>query len=396
MRTVEVFAQFFSPLTEALTDLRQLEVLLSDLGVDVELTEAHAEVVEGLLPLAFQLRQLTQQAEAMIADPEVQGEMDEGDVIDLVASVLDTVAALATTPTSSLQSLPGVLTDSQTWVRIARELPGYLLLTWLDNCLPLVPAVMGLGAAVVETPRPGGGAPRRVIAWDNLIALLRDPPAQIADTWNWGGDAFDADGFLKAVGLVVSAFGGAPRFVGPPAVLTDALGDRASPGAARVLDARLVTGGMAGQVGSVNLSGVGALSLMFTGVARPGADGVAGLAVMPVVAGAFTARSEIFDDVDLSLSATGAAAGGVGAALYPAGPEMILGQGAAEVSASLRLSSTPDTPWVLIGSETASHLRLERFAAAVSFVSDPPEVSVDLDLADALTLRIAAGRTPMA
>ncbi|SIT01073.1 hypothetical protein SAMN05421759_1104 [Roseivivax lentus] len=380
-----LFAQFFAPVTEAVDDLSAMEALLGDLGVDVPLTAAHEEALAAILPVRDLLRDLTETAESPPSD------LGEAFWIAQAATAFDAIAGLATLTDGDVAALPGVLGDRATWQRIARELPGYLLLTWLDDVYPVVTAFLALGGAIEVIPRGPGKPVRRRLDWAATGALLRDPPAQIAGTWSFGGTAFDANGFLVALSALFQAMGLRARLMNTPAIATAALGDRAPAAAMRALDGQLLSGTVLDGTTS------GLLSLMMTGAARPGGDTPAGLAVLPVLSGQFSLPPiDLGNDVSLSLSASGEAAGGAGLAIYPDGPEPILGQGAAEAGAAATLAGAPgagtaEPGWIVIGARAASHLRLDRFAFTMSVDSQPADLSVTLDLVEAIALRIAAG-----
>ncbi|WP_299690053.1 DUF6603 domain-containing protein [uncultured Tateyamaria sp.] len=389
--TFEIMAQFFAPLLEALEDVDSLQSLMSDLGVDLPLTAAHHTVVQDILPVAQDLRAILAEAQ----DDAAGNGITEQELFDLVTVVLDALASLATVDTSQIQSLSGTLTQAATWRRLGRELPGYLLLIWLDDFLPVAKAFLALGGAVERIPRGAGQLPRERLDWEATGLLLRNPPAQIADTWSFGGDAFNANGFISALAVLLHAFGFRARVVQTPGIVTQALGNRAPNAQTQALDGRLLAG-------STSLPGAGGatvqalLSLVMTGATRPNVDTPSGLAVLPVLSGGFNLPPQVFaDDISFELTASGEAAGGAGFAYYPSGPELLTGQGAVDANVVARLSGAPvnaagETGWVIAGARDASHLRLDRFAATVLVETNPPEMRVTLDLADALALRIAA------
>ncbi|MHA6323761.1 DUF6603 domain-containing protein [Roseivivax sp. CAU 1753] len=384
-QVVEIFAQFFAPVTDAVDDLGAMENLLGDLGVDVPLVAAHRTTLDAILPVGQLLNDLTETAE------NPPDNLDADFWIDQATSILEVLAGLAALGSSDVAGLPGTLSNPDTWARIARELPGYLLLTWLDDVYPVVPAFLALGGAIEVIPRGAGKPARRRLDWVATGQLLRDPPTQIATTWAFGGDAFDVNGFLAALSVLFQAMGFRSRLVNTPGIAGQALGDRAPVVPTRAMDGRLLSGTV------LDGTTTGILSLVMTGATRPGIDTPAGLAVLPVVSGQFTLPPmDLGNDIAFTLSASGEAAGGAGLAIYPSGPEVILGQGAAQASATATLSGAPvsdqgDTGWIIIGQRDASHLRLDRFAFSVRVDTTPADVSISLDLADAIALRIAAG-----
>jgi hypothetical protein len=378
-RVTEIFAQFFAPLLDALEDFRRMEALLSDLGIDVPLTAAHELVFRDILPVLEDLQHL--EAVALAST----GEDDPSD-LEKAAVAIELLSALAQTDTSDIQSLPGTLSDPDTWLQIARELPGYLLLTWLDDVYPVATAAMKLGGAIDTIPRGPGQPPRNVINWEAVAQLALNPPEQISQTWNFGGNDFDSDGFLTALAELIQALGGAPRLVRTPQIVLDAMDDRVPDGVPLALDGRILDGSTPNGVAS------GLFSLVMTAASRPGQGGRAGLAVMPMVSGAFSVSEPLDEDevTILTLDANGTASGGAGVALYPDDFDLILGTASASAAARFGISAAPEGGWVLIGKRSGSHLRLDHFAFDVTVTTSPPSIGISLNAEDAFALAIKA------
>lgn len=380
MRVTETFALFFAPLLEALEDITHMQALLGDLGVDVPLTDAHELIFRDILPVLDDLRDLEAVAAAAGADEDDPSDLDKA------LAAVQVLSGLADVNTSAISGLPGVLAQRATWEQIARELPGHLLLTWLDDVFPVTIAAMALGGAIATIPRGAGKPPRKVIDWAALGALIQNPPEQIATTWNWGGDDFNSDGFLVAMSELLQTLGASPRLITTPQIVLDALGNRAPDGRPIAVDGQLFAGT------TPDGSATGLFSLILTALARPGQGGRAGLAVLPMLSGSFTLSKPIdeAETITLSLGATGAAAGGVGLALYPQGPELVTDGGAVSASGTVSISGAPDDGWVIVGSRAGSHLRLDRFALETQVTLAPLGLSVTLDVEDAIALMIKA------
>lgn len=376
MAVTDLLAEFLSPLTEALEDMTVMQDLLSDLGIEVPLTAAHATALAGILPVAGSLAQLDQAAEGGAPlEPEAAAA--------LAATVFQAVSALAAQDADDLRTLPGALSDPATWARVARDLPGHLLLVWLDDFHPVPAAILALGGAVDLVPRGAGQAPRRVLDWNRVGALATNPPAQIAAAWRFGGQDFDADGFLRALAALAHALGLRPRIPTPAPQLLAALADRAADGATTVLQVAPLAGSPAGARTTATID--------LVGLSDPGAaGGLSGLALLPTITGTASAALTPAPGITLTVEAAGSASGGAGLAISPAGPAR-LGQVAGTASLSARLDGARPGGWVLAGAAPAAHLRIDRFAAAARLSVNPDDIGLTLDLADAITLHIAAG-----
>jgi len=397
---IETVAEIFVPLLDALESMPAMEALLSDLGIEVALTEMHATVFNDIMPLAVSLGSLVETAEAN-ADATGQEDVPDGleDALQVASVLFETLSALGAASADLRDQLPGELGQSATWERIGRELPGYLLIEWLDTFYPAAGAFLELGGAIDKVPRGAGQPPRRVFDWAAAAALVRDPPGQIAATWNWGGSDFDSSGMLIVLGRLLWGLGLRPRITVATRTTRAALGDR-SPSSPVGLTARILPrppkAGETSNDPALPFPMDGLAELVLTGVSRPGQTGTSGLALLPRLAGNFVLDHEIARDIDLRLSGQGEFAGGVALALYPDGPEILTGPDASAAAASVTLSFGGDRSaegggWYIVGGEDTTHLRINRFAAAVTVDTAPTDIRVLVDLEDAIALRVQAG-----
>jgi len=383
MSIAEIFVAVFSPLTDAVEDFKAMEDLLSDLGVDVPLAQAHQTTINQILPIQSTLSQIEQIASG-------QDDLDLEAIADLGAGVFDAIVALSTAPQNLRDALPGELIQASTWARVSEELPGHLILTWLDDFVPVAAALLELGGAIDLVPRAQGRPPRRVLNWQAIADLIVNPPARIAAKWRFGNDDFDADGFLKAFALLIYAIGPIPRLKGKSEQLSAALGNHDAPAARSVLEVAALGGDLAA------LQAMARLDLV--GVSEAGASqGPAGLALVPTISGLIDETIPITEDIDATISANGSVSGGIGVAVTPSGLERIgTASGTASISLGLAGEKSPAQNetiggWFLIGAPDRSHLRVERFAVTARASVNPNDVAVTIDMMDAIALHVTGG-----
>jgi len=345
--------------------------------------QAHQTTINQILPIQSTLSQIEQIASG-------QDDLDLEAIADLGAGVFDAIVALSTAPQNLRDALPGELIQASTWARVSEELPGHLILTWLDDFVPVAAALLELGGAIDLVPRAQGRPPRRVLNWQAIADLIVNPPARIAAKWRFGNEDFDADGFLKAFALLIYAIGPIPRLKGKSEQLSAALGNHDAPAARSVLEVAALGGDLAA------LQAMARLDLV--GVSEAGASqGPAGLALVPTISGLIDETIPITEDIDATISANGSVSGGIGVAVTPSGLERIgTASGTASISLGLAGEKSPAQNetiggWFLIGAPDRSHLRVERFAVTARASVNPNDVAVTIDMMDAIALHVTGG-----
>ena len=206
----------------------------------------------------------------------------------------------------------------------------------------------------------------RLVAWDVLTALPDQPLATVEKSYGWGS-AFDADGFLRSIGILIRAFGGNAGIYGADAALVSQYYASGAPQAAGVRNLIVSAPFLQESVTSATTSA--AVKLALLGLPIPPSAAAAapadGLALMPVITGAAAETVPLSDNVTLTISGDFLVRP-VRAEIHPGASAVRATPGDSHVDATVRLDAKAPaaTPWLAFGGSASS--RLEVSAAHAS------------------------------
>ena len=364
--TIEEFAgTFFEPLVAAATDRTDLVALIEELGWRIELEEEQAEAVRGVMAIAEHVSALT------AALPARGAPLDGQDVETLyrsITGILDALKNLGDIDAASLATLPAPLDDKAAWKQMALDIPEYLTVTWLAVHAPAVYEGLHFAGVIVETEIAPDMPPRRALKWDQLTAVLTDPNAAIAGTYDWGG-TFAHARFLVNLSRWLGALGVPHEIEAMPPELGEVATAGTVPSGALALHLAL-----ARLLGSTAARPPG---LALVPASRTAQTDPAGIAVVLTTAVPSSATVPL-GSWTLSLSSDNTLAAPAGIAIDPAGVRAI---GPDRVTAAATLAFGGQ-PVALFG--TADGCRLEIVSAAagveLSFGGGAPDARVTLAL----------------
>ncbi len=308
------------------------------------------------------------------------------DLAHVTGALGDLTSLPSDTSSLSLEQLTGELLSAGNVIRristsgapaafastFPRELLDYLVYSALAQQGPPLFALLHFVGVLSERRVPAapdtGRAEyiERQVHWDRLGPLGDQPLATIERTYGWGA-AFDADAFLRSIGILVRGFGGNAGLYAADRRLIDQYYARDSSGTAKT---RNLIISMPALGGSATSGGAGAnVKLAFLALPIPPRPDVAalpdGVALMPVITGQASDTFTISEYISLKLTGDFLARP-IRAEVHP-GRAVVRGSvGDSHVNTVVRLDAKakPDAPWIPLGDTNSS--RLEVFVAHAS------------------------------
>ena len=358
-----------APLADAFASPVAFGQLLRDLG--------HEGTVDAAALADFELTasivDLVEQGEDLVArlDAPGDGAIDVAQVVaDLVAVTSDLLGLLGDLGDVDGGSLDASLTDPAIWTDLALELPGYLLVQYLESEVPVLYGLLRLTGVITEIDI--NGSTRDVLDIGQLVVAAGDPIAAMTNRFGWGVD-FDHDALVSDLALVLDALGVGARTAPVRRQFADrffAPGQLDGVDAARELTIELVSGMSGSTFVDAGLSLVPIPSV-------PG-DAVSELYVTNVTAGATAAEIDLGAGWVLRLAAGLDETGVVGARLAPGGvsfEEQPFGG-----DARWSLEGAPVGGWKLLGG--LIEVGAVELELRLSVSSSDPEVAVTLAVHD--------------
>ena len=181
----------FAPLDRALRDPYAFRTLLRNLGWEKtfedevlarpplgDIAASVAELVESGAIIAATLESETENRDPLV---------DE--LFDVIDAIEDLVAGLRDIDTASL---PPSLSDPAFWAELALDLPEYLLVRYLERHQPVLYGLLRLAGVIEDDEETLAGEDperpayvRRIVVWDNLVALVGDPQNHLRALYHW-------------------------------------------------------------------------------------------------------------------------------------------------------------------------------------------------------------------
>jgi hypothetical protein len=354
-----------APLCDALSDPHRLRVLLRNLGWEQAIEPAWLQ--SGPLKQAGDaLRKAFTAAEKLVIALE-DGGVGIGDLRQAFAALRAAVNALDRLDEAEL---PEPLRRPKMWQSIARALPNYLLLRYLErhhNRLYALLRVVGIitddAAALVPHPeseqRP---YVKRTVDWGGLVGLVRDPLAHLKNVYRWGSPdvAFaherlldEVAGLATAMGVRIDRLPVRDRFV------ELYFGDVAPASDVRELAVLLLRGELA-----VGYSEIGLVVLPV-----PAAEGgqIDGLILTNLMWGRPGPSGDLGDGWVLRIDGALDGSGVVAAHLRPG---TVTFPAAVSGRAEIAVEGKPAKPWRLLGADTGPRLEVRGLRLAAAFDSE--------------------------
>jgi hypothetical protein len=314
---------------------------------------------------------------ALPADPS---SVDAAQLAGQLAAAARLIRNIASSgaPAAFASTFPRELLDRLVYSALAAQAPPLFGLLHLVGVLSeqRVPASSTTGRAEYVERR---------VAWNQLSALADDPVTAMKQAYGWGG-AFDADGLLRSLGIVVRGFGGVAGIYGAAPDLVGEYFDRDATAAAGLKNL-VISAGSLGSAMSADSVKLAFLALPIPPAANRSAA-PDGLALMPVVTGQAAATLPISQNFSLALAGDFLSRP-VRAELHPAGAVLRASPGDTHIDASARLDAKAPSagPWIPFGNSTSSRLELSAAHIAVGLSG---QLDGDLELTTEIGLDTAA------
>jgi hypothetical protein len=308
--------------------------------------------------------------------------------ITTLATTLKDIETLAANPASlNLEQLTQDLISASTIVRkiaasgapaafastFPRELLDYLA---YNACAVNVPPLFGILHFVgvfSEQRVPANSATGRAsyvaltVHWDRLGPLANQPLETMESAYGWGG-TFDADGFIRSIGILLQGLGAKAGLFPANASLVGEYYAQGAPQAVGVKNVIVNVPGLAPSLtaGSAQVN----LKLAFLAIPIPPTATTAaapdGVAIMPVITGQASDTISLTDTLSIKLAGD-VLARPVRAEFHPGKAVLRATPGDTQVNATARLDAkaAANAPWIPFGSSDSSHLELS--AAHVAF-----------------------------
>jgi hypothetical protein len=364
----------FAPLDRALRDPAAFRTLLRNLGWE----KTFADDVLGGPPLtgiAADVAEALQSGARILT--EIEDAADRDPLVDELFDVIDSLQGIVR-GLQDLEGLPDSLDDPDLWAGLALDLPEYLIVRYLERYQPVVYGLLRLAGVIEDDgtalePENGDRRPyvRHVIVWDNLVALVGDPPGHLQRLYGWeaGGTPFDHARLLDELATFMALAGGrAERLALRDTIATPFYGSSAPPADARELALPVLRGRIDGAPAEQGV-------LLAPVPERPG-RAVDGLYVANLAWGSATGSLELGDDWSLEVIGALDATGVVGAHVRPGALtwDSVPSDGRLE----LALVGAPDQPWLLLGAPGGVRLEVGGLRLALAFTGGTtPDVALE-------------------
>ncbi len=329
-----------SPMQEALQSPAAFEQLLRDLGYEGTVTATALSGLDAAATFADLVPRGTDLIDRLDSldsgDPDWAGLVQ--DLVDLGQDLLAAVDALRSVNGAALDPS---LADPALWRDLALALPGYLVVQYLEDEVPLVYALLRLTGVITDTG--DADAPREVFDSDQLARVAADPVGAVRDLYGWGQPSgFRYGALLDELALALTVLGleartgparprFATRFFGADTVSTvDGPTELVVPLAAGFID------------GAYRETGL----VLVAVPPRPGGD-IAELFLTNISAGSAVTAYEPAGGWSLRLTGALDATGLIGLRLTPDAAR--LEDQPPDPHVTWTLSGDPATPWQLLG-----------------------------------------------
>jgi hypothetical protein len=366
----------YAPLERALRDPDAFRTLLRNLGWE----KVFADDVLGGPPLAGVAADVAELLESGATIVTQIGSAEDRDpLVDELFDVIDSLQGIV----AGLQHLdrshlPDSLDDPALWTGLALDLPEYLLVRYLERYKPVMYGLLRLAGVIEDdgtalVPENGDRRPyvRHVIVWDNLVALLGDPPGHLQRLYGWeaGGAPFAHARLLDELATFVALAGGrAERLAMRSNIVTEFFATTPPPDDARELALPVLRGRVAGAPAEAGV-------LLAPVPERPG-RAVDGLYVANLAWGKAHGGARLGDDWTLELVGALDATGVVGAHVRPGALTWETVPGTERLE--LALVGTPADPWLLLGAPGGVRLEVGGLRLSLAFTGGTvPDVAIE-------------------
>jgi hypothetical protein len=366
----------YTPLDRALRDADAFRTLLRNLGWERAFND---DVLGGppLTGLAAESAELLTSGATIIT--QIGSATDRDPLVDELFDVIDSLQALVTGLSQiERDDLPDSLNDRELWEGLALDLPEYLIVRYLERYKPVLYGLLRLAGVIEDDgtalePENGDRHPyvRKVIVWDNLVALIGDPPGHLQRLYGWeaGGTPFDHARLLDELATFVTLAGGrAERLAMRETIVKPFYGSSAPPADARELALPVLRGRVDGAPAEQGV--------LLAPIPRTPGGSVDGLYVANLTWGSARGTIKLGDDWDLEVIGALDATGVVGAKVRPDG--LAWAQTPTEGRLELALVGTPAQPWLLLGAAGGTRLEVGGLRLALAFIGGTaPDVALE-------------------
>jgi hypothetical protein len=229
----------------------------------------------------------------------------------------------------------------------------------------------------------------RQVHWDRLGLLADQPLSTLEQTYGWGTN-FDADSFLRSLGILLRGFGGHASIYIADRRLASQYYSRDSSGRAGARNLIISAPELETSVTSGSAAANVKLAFLVLPIPpRPDTAGAPdGLALMPVITGQASDSFAISDSVSLTLKGDFITRP-VRAEIHPGQAVLRGSAGDSKVDASVRLDAkrAANSPWIAFGAADSSRLEVSATHASLGLTG---QLDGDLDLSIEVGLDTAA------
>ena len=355
---VKAMLQAYAPLDRALHDAHAFRVLLRNLGWEREFDDT-VLAQPPLSGLASSVAALVEHGWELVASIEVIRDDQDADplvdaLFDVVGPLADVISGLREIDTSEL---PPGLADPDLWTSLALDVPEYLFVRFLERYHPVLYALLRVVGVIEDDPEPLDPIDptrppyvRRLVIWDNLVALVGDPAGQLQSLYHWDdGQPFAHARLLTELAGLAAAMNIRHRHLPPrPKLVDDEYGGELPADDVRELALpvlRASPGGVHTEQGLV-------LAPVPPKPGRP----IDGLYLGNLSFGAAVTSAPLSETWTLVLTGQLAATGLVGVRIRPGETRVLAAppDGRFEIAAEGR----PDPPWLLLGAGAGTRLEV--------------------------------------
>ncbi len=304
--------------------------------------------------------------------------LSDGSSDDEIAAVVSDVAQLLTQIGNLAAGFGSVnfapFDNHEFQTTFPNELWPYLLHRYLRDHVSVLYGVLRFLGILTETAQAAAATGRSAyvkhdVDWSRIPQYASQPGATFAGIYHWGDTTapFDHVAFMQGLGALVGGFPLASQIDAPSSDLQDLFYPAGAPPNLLQLTAAPVP--------ALEISGPVEvfLKLMLGVIPVPVSGGTppdpTGLALFPILVGAATSTIQISDGFSVEIGGhfqaipvivefRPTATGGVQATLSPLTLNALSGETKIGATLKLKASSTTDSPWILIGRPTTSHLQL--------------------------------------
>ncbi|PBQ33648.1 hypothetical protein CNR22_18320 [Sphingobacteriaceae bacterium] len=380
-----------NPLKSAVSDPSEMEVLLGELGWNVEIDNSSIVTIATSLQSIINL---VDDALVLVEDIQKQSGNELQNTIDLAQKIKDFFNTIKNYDQSSVLGIPGPMNDSFFWQTISERLPSYLICNYLRLNQPLIYGIfLSIGVIEIEDETPSGNLlsyqmnyKKFTIDITQLGDFVTDAPRTLRNLYSWNdpNNNFNHAKLLYnleqfALGMKILVSRDTPiKALYNSFFTTQQIDDQRI----EALTVPIISGHTIDETDYVE---AGALIMPITKV--PGTNAVPdGLYLTPLVRGQLGSSVPLTPELTLALNAEFEGTGVFGLKIFPDGTELDTNLSSGLIEGNIKLTGVPEEsngPWILLGAKGESRLELDGFEASLEILGSLADIEVVVALGTA-------------